>query len=200
MEPIPYSCSFIHLCIFCKEQQHAVVWFVHRTWAPGRWVSGNGNPLQVLDILGLLAPVCLPQPPPSTPKECLLAWTKALSANQACDMVRFPLEGVAFLQLPYHCRWWLQPWNSKMLAPWKKSYDWPRQCIEKQRNYFVDNGPSSQGYGFTNVMYGWESWTIKKAEHRRIDAFELWCWRRLLRVPWSARRSNESILKEINPE
>ena len=50
------------------------------------------------------------------------------------------------------------------------------------------------------VMYGCESWTIKKAEHQRIDAFELWCWRRLLRVPWSARRSNQSILKEINPE
>ena len=50
------------------------------------------------------------------------------------------------------------------------------------------------------VMYGCESWTIKKAEHRRIDAFELWCWRRLLRVPWTARRSKKSILKEINPE
>ena len=49
-------------------------------------------------------------------------------------------------------------------------------------------------------MYGCESWTIKKAEHRRIDAFELWCWRRLLRVPWTARRSNKSILKEISPE
>ena len=49
------------------------------------------------------------------------------------------------------------------------------------------------------VMYGWESWTVKKAEHWRIDAFELWCWRRLLRVPWTARRSNQSILKEINP-
>ena len=53
---------------------------------------------------------------------------------------------------------------------------------------------------FPIVMYGCESWTIKKAEPRRIDAFELWCWRRLLRVPWTARRSNQSILKEINPE
>ena len=53
---------------------------------------------------------------------------------------------------------------------------------------------------FPVVMYGCESWTIKKAECRRIDAFELWCWRRLLRVPWTARRSNQSILKEINPE
>ena len=53
---------------------------------------------------------------------------------------------------------------------------------------------------FPVVMYGCESWTIKKVEHRRIDAFELWCWGRLLRVPWTARRSNQSILKEINPE
>ena len=53
---------------------------------------------------------------------------------------------------------------------------------------------------FPVVMYGCESWTIKKAEHRRIDAFELWCWRTLLRVPWTARRSNQSILKEISPE
>ena len=53
---------------------------------------------------------------------------------------------------------------------------------------------------FPVVMYGCESWTIKKAEHRRIDAFELWCWRRLLRVPWAARRSNQAILKEINLE
>ena len=53
---------------------------------------------------------------------------------------------------------------------------------------------------FPVVMYGCESWTIKKAEHRRIDAFELWCWRRLLRVPWTASRPNQSILKEISPE
>ena len=53
---------------------------------------------------------------------------------------------------------------------------------------------------FPIVMYGYESWTIKKAEHQRIDAFELWCWRRLLRVPWTARRSNQSILKEISPK
>ena len=60
--------------------------------------------------------------------------------------------------------------------------------------------PSGQGYGFPVVMYGCESWTVKKAEHLKIDAFELWCWRRLLRVPWTARRSNQSILKEISPE
>ena len=74
----------------------------------------------------------------------------------------------------------------KMLAPWKKSYEQPRQHIKKQRHYFGNKGLSSQSYGFPVVMYGSENWTIKKAEHRGIDAFELWCWRRLLRVPWTA--------------
>ena len=64
---------------------------------------------------------------------------------------------------------------------------------------FANKGPSSQSYGFPVVMYGCEIWTIKKAEHQRIDPFKLWCWRRLLRVPWTARRSNQSILKEISP-
>ena len=85
------------------------------------------------------------------------------------------------------------------LPPWIESYDQSRQCIQKQRHYFAKRGPSSQSYGFLVVMYGCESRTIKKAEHRRTDAFELWCWRRLLRVPWSAR-SKQSILKEINSE
>ena len=75
-------------------------------------------------------------------------------------------------------------------APWKKNYEKPRQRMEKQRHYFAYKGPSSQSYGFPAVMYECESWTIKKAEHLRIDAFELWCWRRLLRIPWTARRSN----------
>ena len=83
----------------------------------------------------------------------------------------------------------------------RKVYDQPRQHIKKkQRHYFVNKGLSSQGYGFPVVMYGCESWTIKKVEYQRVDAFELWCWRRLLRVPWTARRSNQSILKEISPE
>ena len=69
-----------------------------------------------------------------------------------------------------------------MLAPWKKSYAKPRQHIKKQRHYLADKGPSGQGYVFPLVMYGCESWTIKKTEHQRIDAFELWCWNRLLRV------------------
>ena len=61
------------------------------------------------------------------------------------------------------------------------------------------SGPYSQGYGFPVVTDGYENWTLKEAEHLRIDAFELWCWRRLLRVPWTARRANQSILKEISP-
>ena len=71
--------------------------------------------------------------------------------------------------------------------------------IIKQKHYFVNKGPSNQGYGFPLVMYGCEIWTIKKAECRRIDTFEVWCWRRLLRVPWTARSSNQFILKEITP-
>ena len=72
--------------------------------------------------------------------------------------------------------------------------------IKKQRHYFANKGPSSQTMVFPVIMNGHESWTIKKAEHQRIDAFELWWWRRLLRVPWAARRSSQSILKEISPE
>ena len=87
----------------------------------------------------------------------------------------------------------------KTLTLWKESYDQPRQHIKKQRCYFANKGPSSQGYVFPVVMYRCENWTIKKAEHR-IDAFELWCWRRLLRALWTARRSKQSILKEISPE
>ena len=71
--------------------------------------------------------------------------------------------------------------------------------FKKQRLYFVNKGLSSQSYGFSVVMYGCESCSIKKAERQRIDAFELWCWRRLLRVLWTARRSNQSIPKEISP-
>ena len=71
--------------------------------------------------------------------------------------------------------------------------------ILKSRHYFANKGPSSQCYGFSSVMYGCERWTVKKAEHRKTDAFELWYWRRLLRVPRTAWRPNQSILKEISP-
>ena len=107
------------------------------------------------------------------------------------------------------CWQWLQPWNLKMLASWKESYDKPRQHIKKQRHHFPDKGPYSQSHGFSSshvcdvlllYSHGCECWTIKKAEHWRTDAFEMWCWRRLLSVPWTARQSDQSILKEINPE
>ena len=82
----------------------------------------------------------------------------------------------------------------------EEKYDQPRQHIKKQRHYFVNKGPSSQGYGFSSSGVWTESWTIKTAERQRIDAFELWCWRRLLRVPLIVRRCNQSILKAISPE
>ena len=99
-----------------------------------------------------------------------------------------------------HCRWWLQPWDLKTLTLWKKSYDQYGQHIQKQRHYFVNKVHLVKAMVFPVVMYGCENWTIQKAECKRIDAFELWCWRRPLRVPWTARISNQSILKEISPE
>ena len=72
--------------------------------------------------------------------------------------------------------------------------------ILKSRHYFANKGLSSQSYGFPSSQYGCESGTIKKAKRRKTNAFELWCWRRLLRVSWTERRSNQIILKEINPE
>ena len=87
-----------------------------------------------------------------------------------------------------------------MLAPWKRSYDQPRQHIKSRDITLLTKVCLVKATVFPVVKYGRESWTVKKAEHRRTDAFELWCWRRLLRVPWTARRSNQSILKEISPE
>ena len=72
--------------------------------------------------------------------------------------------------------------------------------ILKSRDIFSQQSPSSESYGFSSSHVWIEGWTIKKAEDRSIDAFDLWCWRRLLRVPWTARRSNPSILKEVSPE
>ena len=86
-----------------------------------------------------------------------------------------------------------------MLTPWKESYDQPRQHIKKQRHYFANKICLVKAMVFLVVMYGCESWTVKKAECRKIDTFELWCWRRFLRIPWTARRSNQFILKEISP-
>ena len=82
----------------------------------------------------------------------------------------------------------------------KKSYDKPRQNDKNRDITLPTKVRLVKAIVFPVVMYGCGGWTIKKTEHRRIDAFELWCWRRLLRVPWTASRSNQSILKEISPE
>ena len=104
------------------------------------------------------------------------------------------------LGLQNHCRWWLQPWNYKRLVSWRKAMTkldsiWKSRDITLPTKVHLVKAMISPV-----VMYGCETWTIKKAEYWRIDASELWCWRRLLRVPWTARRSNQSILKEISPE
>ena len=83
---------------------------------------------------------------------------------------------------------------------WMKSYDQPRQHTKNRDIILPTKVHLVKAFVFPVVMYGCENWTVKKAECQRIDAFELWCWRRLLRVPWTARRSNQSTLKEISPE
>ena len=89
---------------------------------------------------------------------------------------------------------------TSMLAPWKKIYDQPRQPIKQQRHYFAKKGPSSQTYGFSSShVWMWEL-DSKESWMPKNWCFELWHWRRLLRVPWTARRFNQSILKEISPE
>ena len=82
----------------------------------------------------------------------------------------------------------------------RKALTYLDSVIKNQRHHFADIGLYSQSYGFSNSTYRCESWIIKKAEHQRIDAFKLQCWRRLLRVLWTARRSNQTILKEMNPK
>ena len=87
-----------------------------------------------------------------------------------------------------------------MLAPRKKSYDKPRQHIQNRDITLPTNVCLVKALVFPVLMYRCESWTTKKADCLRIDAFKLWCWRRLLTVPWTTRKSNQSVLKEINPE
>ena len=87
-----------------------------------------------------------------------------------------------------------------MLAPWKKSNDKPRQHIKSRHITLPTKVCIVKAVIFPVVMYGYESWTVEKAECQRNDAFELWRWRRLLKVPWAVRRSNQSTLKEINAE
>ena len=86
-----------------------------------------------------------------------------------------------------------------MLAPWKKSYDQPSSILKRRDISLPTKVHLVKAMVFPVVMYGYESWTIQKAKCQRIDAFVLWCWRRPLRVPWTARRSNQLIRKEISP-
>ena len=105
-----------------------------------------------------------------------------------------------FWGLQNHCRWWLQPWNQKTLLLWRKAMINLDSILKSRNITLAIKVCLVKPMVFPVVMYGCESWTIKKAECWRIDAFELWCWRRLLRVPWIARRSNQLILKEISLE
>ena len=106
-----------------------------------------------------------------------------------------------FLGLQNHCRWWLQPWNYKRCLLLGRKVMTNLDSLLKNRDITLPtNVCLVKAMVFPVVMYGCESWTIKKAERQRIDAFELRCWRRFLRVPWTARTSNQSILKEISPE
>ena len=110
------------------------------------------------------------------------------------------IERHYFLGLQYNCRWWLQPENKRHLFLGRKVMT-NLDCILKIRDITLSTKVHLvKAMVFPVVMYGYESWIIKKAEHWRIDVFELWCWRRLLRISWTARRSNHSILKEMNPE
>ena len=104
-----------------------------------------------------------------------------------------------FLGLQNKCTWWLQPWNKKTLAPGRKTMKNLDSIIKSRDITLLTKVCIVKAMVFPVVMYGCESWTIKKAESQRIDSFELWCWRRLLRVPCTTRVSNQSVLKEISP-
>ena len=104
-----------------------------------------------------------------------------------------------FSGLQNHCKWWLQPWMKRHFLLGRKVMT-NLDSIFKNRDITLPTKVHLvKAMIFPVAMYRCESWTVKKAECRRIDAFELWCWRRLLRVPWTARRSNQPILKEISP-
>ena len=109
-------------------------------------------------------------------------------------------ERLYFWGFQNHCRWWLQPCNWKTLTPWKEVIPNLDSILRSRGITLSTKVCLVKAMVFPIVMYGCESWTIKKAEHWWIDAFELWCWRRLLRVPWTTRRSSQSILVEISPE
>ena len=102
--------------------------------------------------------------------------------------------------LQNHCRWWLKPWNKRCLLLGRKVMIYLDSILKSRDITLPKKVHLVKAMVFPVVMYGCESWTIKKAECRRVDAFEVWCWRILLRVPWTARRSKQSILKQIGPE
>ena len=104
-----------------------------------------------------------------------------------------------FCGLQNHCRWWLQPWNKRHLLLGRKVMTNLHSILKSRDITLPTKVHLVKATIFPVVMYGCDSWTVKKAEHWKVDAFELWCWRRLLRLPWTARRSYQSILKEINP-
>ena len=104
-----------------------------------------------------------------------------------------------FSGLQNHCRWWLQPWYLKMLTLGRKVVTNLDSILRSRDITLTTKVRLVKAMVFPVVMYGCEIWPKKKAEHRRIDAFELWCWRRGFRIPWTARRSNQSILNEISP-
>ena len=105
-----------------------------------------------------------------------------------------------FFWLQSHCRCWLKHEIKRHLLHGRKAMTNLDSILKNSDITLPTKVRIVKAMVFPVVMYGCESWTVKKAEHRGTDAFELWCWRRLLRVPWTARRSNQSILKEISPE
>ena len=163
----------------------------------GRVMSLHFNTLSMFVIAFLPRSNCLLISWLQSPSPVILEphYFKANRKGKGGSSDSFPLLG-----LQNHCRLWLQPRNQKTISSWQESDGKPRQCVEKQRYYSADKGLYSQGYGLPSGHYSCDSWTAKKAEHQSVDAFGLWCWRRLLKVPWTARRSNQSILRVINPE
>ena len=104
-----------------------------------------------------------------------------------------------FSGLQNHCRWWLQPWIKRCLLLGRKVMTKLDNILKSRDTTLPTKVRLVKAMVFPVVMYECKIWTVKKAECRRIDPFELWCWRKLLRIPWTVRRSNQSILKEISP-
>ena len=145
---------------------------------------------------------------------CLQRTRYIKKKKKKIQIVPFSLQKVKFLQdkcktksvsvsisistylsfyLQNHCRRWLQPWNQKTIVSWQESDDKLRHCVENRVIILPTKVHLVKAMVFPVVMCGCESWTLKKAEYQKIDTFELWCCRGLLKIPWTARRSNQSI-------